>query len=130
MSNLISKIQMEYIYELTWTGKLKKVPVLEHTKMGNNTVVLLENIGVIVFNKSYIEKSNSKFFLTIQSLKAYFKNVNQGNEIRKKIEEYKDTIKTLEFELHNLDHQSEQVKKFIDDETELIKNKFIQNALR
>lgn len=121
---------MKYIYELTWTNKIKKHEILEHVEIGGVDVIKTELLGVILFRKSIIKQGDSYLFKGALSLKKF------NTPLDKNIDDLKLEINLLEAKLNNLkktlinaEKRKSEIEEFINNEIELIKKQYKNNKL-
>lgn len=88
---------MKYIYELTWTNKIKKHEILEHLRISGTDVIKTELLGVILFKQTIVKNNNSYLFKGYTCLKN-FVNKELDNNIdflKVKINLLKEELKVL-----------------------------------
>lgn len=114
---------MKYLYELTWTNKLKKHEILEHVKIGGVSVIKTELLGVVLFRKSIIKHGHSYLFKAIPSLKRLplDKNID---DIKLEINLLETKLNILRKNLINAERSKEESKQFINNEIELIRKQY------
>lgn len=117
---------MKYIYELTWTNKIKKHKVLKHIKIGKIDIVNTELLGVILFKQTIVKNNNSHLFKGYTCLKN-FVNKELDNNIdflKVKINLLKEELKVLNKNLINSEKRKKETEMFIENEIKLIKKQY------
>lgn len=116
---------MKYIYELTWTNRIKKHEVLEHVKIGGVDVIKTELLGVILFRKSIIKHGNSTLFKVALSLKKFNTPLDKNiDDIKLEINLLETKLNDLRKNLINAEKRKNEIEEFINNEIELIKKQY------
>lgn len=116
---------MKYIYELTWTNRIKKHEILEHVRISGTDVIKTELLGVILFRKGIIKQGNSYLFKSVFFLKNFNTPVDKNiDQIKLEINLLETKLNDLKKNLINAQERKDETKDFINNEIELIKKQY------